>query len=291
MARSSTVAPLLLAMACALLAGCSLVATFSSSAREASAGGGDRSVDGVDDAADAGPPPDVSPAPDASLDVGPPDVGVDVGPPACGVVAQREGTVAPGMVLCKHLLAAGLDQCGAGALCGPGWSLCGAVEYRQRFADGPIAPFAEAWLGSCVRAGGVQQEPSDAVCDSCLPGDVPPEVVAESCDGTPVSVVSADQNVGLVTADVCRGVGAEPAGAQAFWSWQAAGDGLVRALCCEDGCAAGLDEERIDAEMVVCAKVPMVTVDQCDNTREDAKAYWMQLSASHQHARVLCCRD
>lgn len=129
-----------------------------------------------------------------------------------------------------------VNQCDAQALCGAGWHMCTATEYRAQYAamEPPAVDMSNLWLASCVRDGADPQAPSDGVCSECTStatgGDVN---LAFSCVNA-VRISSESLYVGVRAGAACTFVGTEEAGNDAYWSVELASTQLGGAFCCAD---------------------------------------------------------
>ena len=157
-------------------------------------------------------------------------LGEQIQPSGCDISASHVGGK-PGIAFCE--VAAGVDQCNASKLCGGGWQLCTASEYRAFYPDtGSPPPVAQAWLASCVRSGVSPYAPSDVTCGVCSAISGPDVGVSFPCVSGP-SISTESLHIGVGSALVCRRPGVDDPSNDGYWEIVDTTTALTRAACCK----------------------------------------------------------
>ena len=152
--------------------------------------------------------------------------------PCAPTYASVHKTISSQMVVCRAATKGLYDQCNAHALCGPGWRLCKASEYRKRFGSTAGAPATEtSWIGGCVMSNGKPHAPRDEVCSDCTFTVVKAPIIGWHCHKDAASFVQR-RFAGLVSHPECWRVGVKSAATAAYWAPNTTDYLLRQAFCC-----------------------------------------------------------
>jgi hypothetical protein len=182
----------------------------------------------------------ITAAPDgSSQDIAPPLP--DTAPPspdsvphaACSPLAAMYQKISGQMVICRAVTSARYDQCQASTLCGPGWRLCKASEYRSRFSASASPPNTETtWIAGCVMTAGKPHAPVDRICGDCTVTVTKAPFVGWHCYKDVVGTVQRP-NAGLASHPECWRAGVKAMSAAAYWTPITPDYKLRQAFCCK----------------------------------------------------------
>ncbi len=165
------------------------------------------------------------------------DMGSDMTAGAgCAPGATLHEGVDSDIVACEAATAQSLNQCQASALCGQGWHMCTATEYRAKYETvfHPETENATYWLAGCVRDGAAPTSPANNVCADCTGTQTGgTEDVGFSCVNA-ITLTADSLYVGVRAGSACSFVGLNQAGNDAFWSVLPAASAEDGAFCCRD---------------------------------------------------------
>lgn len=154
--------------------------------------------------------------------------------PCAEKFAFLEQSLPQGMAICRAIQGQIYDQCKAPQLCGVGWHLCTAAEYRQRFGPSASAPETElSWIAGCVRSGGPPHAPTNQVCAQCPTQVVPLATVGWGCWQDVAQGVQRT-HVGVTSHPECFRIGVNTDATAAFWAASRPDYLLRQAFCCRN---------------------------------------------------------
>ena len=152
--------------------------------------------------------------------------------PCAAPLAAAHMTFSNRMVVCRLSSSPWLDQCQAESMCGPGWRLCKASEYRKRFGQAAGPPGTEtSWIAGCVLSAGVPHAPTDQVCGSCSGAVTKAPTIARHCTKDMAAFVQR-KYAGVVSYPQCMRIGVKSASNAAHWAANAPDYKLRQAFCC-----------------------------------------------------------
>ena len=177
-------------------------------------------------------PSDASPQDIAPPDTAPPTPDTIPHTTCAPAVATMYQQINSRMAICRATGSARYDQCQASTLCGTGWRLCKASEYRQHFGVSAWPPNTETtWIAGCVMTAGKPHAPTDQICGDCSVTVTTAPTIGWHCYKDVAGLVQRP-NAGLVSHPECWRVGIKSMSTAAFWSPITPDYKLRQAFCC-----------------------------------------------------------
>jgi len=193
------------------------------------AGCTDRAVTTFNDPGDAAPVDTALPTPDTA----PPTPDTTPHTPCAAPLAAMYQKISNQMAICRAAGSARYDQCQAHTLCGPGWRLCKASEYRTKFGVSAFPPNTETtWIAGCVMTAGKPHAPVDRICNDCKFTVTKAPIIGWHCYKDVAGLVQRP-HAGLASHPECWRAGVKSMSAAAYWTPITPDYKLRQAFCCK----------------------------------------------------------